>query len=135
MRELIQINKVLFSTIGGILGAIFGDVDGMLYALLIFIVMDYLTGIMAAIIQKELSSQIGFKGIFKKVVLLFLVAIAHTIDTHVLKYGGAIRATVIFFYLSNEGLSIIENAVRIGLPIPEKLKELLARLKDGGDAE
>lgn len=132
MRELIQISKVLFSTIGGILGAIFGDVDGMLYALLIFIVMDYLTGIMAAIIQKQLSSQICFKGIFKKVVLLFLVAVAHIIDTHVLKHGGAIRATVIFFYLSNEGLSIIENTVRIGLPIPEKLKELLARLKDGG---
>lgn len=132
MREIVKMCQFLFSTIGGLIGAIVGDVDGLLLALLAFIILDYLTGLMAAVVQKQLSSQIGFKGIFKKIVLLFLVALAHLIDTQVLKHGGPIRATVIFFYLSNEGLSILENAVRIGLPIPEKLQSILKMLKDGG---
>lgn len=132
MRELLTVNKVLFSTIGGLIGALFGDVDGILYTLLLFIVADYVTGMMAAVVEKQLSSRIGFKGIFKKIVLLFLISIAHAVDRHVLKHGGAIRTMVIFFYLSNEGLSILENAVRIGLPIPEKLRDILKRLKDGG---
>lgn len=132
MRELLMMNKVLFSNIGCLIGSLFGDVDGILYTLLLFIVADYVTGLMAAVTENQLSSQVGFKGILKKVVLLVLVAVAHSIDMHVLKLGGAIRNTVIFFYLSNEGLSILENAVRIGLPIPEKLRDLLKSLKDGG---
>ena len=125
MRELVTANKVLFSTIGGLLGSIFGEVNGFLFALLVFITIDYLTGIMAAVVEKNLSSAIGFKGLFKKVVLLFLVAIGQIIDNHILKQGGIVRTTIIFFYLSNEGLSIIENASRIGLPVPEKLKMVL----------
>lgn len=132
MRELLMMNKVLFSNIGCLIGSLFGDVDGILYTLLLFIVADYVTGLMAAVTENQLSSQVGFKGILKKVVLLVLVAVAHSIDMHVLKLGGAIRNTVIFFYLSNEDLSILENAVRIGLPIPEKLRDLLKSLKDGG---
>ncbi|MEY8459024.1 phage holin family protein [Lactococcus ileimucosae] len=124
--------KIVCSTVGGFIGSIFGELDGVLYALLIFLVIDYITGVMAAVVEKKLSSSIGFKGIFKKIVLVFLVSVAHIIDTNILKYGGVIRTTVIFFYLSNEGLSILENAVRIGLPIPEKLKELLKHIKDGG---
>ncbi|ELY5747898.1 phage holin family protein [Streptococcus iniae] len=129
MRELVTANKVLFSTIGGLLGSIFGEVNGFLFALLVFITIDYLTGIMAAVVEKNLSSAIGFKGLFKKVVLLFLVAIGQIIDNHILKQGGIVRTTIIFFYLSNEGLSIIENASRIGLPVPEKLKMVLKQLK------
>ncbi|HFE2148713.1 TPA: holin family protein [Streptococcus agalactiae] len=125
MKELLATNKVLFSAIGGLIGSIFGEVDGFLFALMVFISIDYITGLMAAAVEKRLASNIGFKGIFKKIAILFLVSVGHLIDTEIIKQGGAIRTMVIFFYLSNEGLSILENAVRIGLPIPEKLQALL----------
>ncbi|HGC8648153.1 TPA: holin family protein, partial [Streptococcus agalactiae] len=125
MKELLATNKVLFSAIGGLIGSIFGEVDGFFFALMIFIAIDYITGLMAAAVEKRLASNIGFKGIFKKIAILFLVSVGHLIDTEIIKQGGAIRTMVIFFYLSNEGLSILENAVRIGLPIPEKLQALL----------
>ncbi|RGY87154.1 holin [Streptococcus anginosus] len=124
MKELLATNKVLFSAIGGLIGSIFGEVDGFFFALMIFIAIDYITGLMAAAVEKRLASNIGFKGIFKKIAILFLVSVGHLIDTEIIKQGGAIRTMVIFFYLSNEGLSILENAVRIGLPIPEKLQAL-----------
>ena len=130
MKELLATNKVLFSAIGGFIGSIFGEVDGVLYALFIFLIIDYVTGVFAAVVQKKLSSSIGFKGIFKKIAILFLVSVGHLIDTEIIKQGGAIRTMVIFFYLSNEGLSILENAVRIGLPIPEKLQALLRQFNE-----
>lgn len=131
MKELLATNKVLFSAIGGLIGSIFGEVDGFLFALMVFISIDYITGLMAAAIKKRLASNIGFKGIFKKIVLLYLVAVGQIIDEHVLKQGGMVRTAIIFYYLSNEGLSIIENAARIGLPVPEKLKDVLKQLKQG----
>ncbi|HEM5138968.1 TPA: phage holin family protein [Streptococcus suis] len=130
MRELLTANKVLFSAIGGIIGSIFGELDGFLYALLVFMVIDYLTGIMAAILEKNLSSSIGKKGIFKKVMIIFLVAMAHMIDLHLVKQGGAVRTAVIFFYFSNEGLSILENATRLGLPIPARIRIVLRQLQE-----
>ncbi|CNC83003.1 TPA: holin family protein [Streptococcus agalactiae] len=130
MKELLATNKVLFSAIGGLIGSIFGEVDGFFFALMIFIAIDYITGLMAAAVEKRLASNIGFKGIFKKIVILFLVSVGHLIDTEIIKQGGAIRTMVIFFYLSNEGLSILENAVRIGLPIPEKLQALLKQFNE-----
>ncbi|ESV55797.1 hypothetical protein SAG0136_11505 [Streptococcus agalactiae LMG 14747] len=130
MRELLTANKVLFSAIGGIIGSIFGELDGFLYALLVFMVIDYLTGIMAAILEKNLSSSIGKKGIFKKVMIIFLVAMAHMIDLHLVKKGGAVRTAVIFFYFSNEGLSILENATRLGLPIPARIRNVLRQLQE-----
>lgn len=135
MKELLATNKVLFSAIGGLIGSIFGEVDGFFFALMIFIAIDYITGLMAAAVEKRLASNIGFKGIFKKIAILFLVSVGHLIDTEiikqgVIKQGGAIRTMVIFFYLSNEGLSILENAVRIGLPIPEKLQALLKQFNE-----
>lgn len=130
MKELVTLNKVLFATVGGLVGSLFGEVDGILYALLVFISIDYLTGIFAAIVEKRLSSSIGFRGIFKKIVILFLVTIGYLIDTAIIKQGGTIRTMVIFFYLSNEGLSILENAVRIGLPIPNKLQTLLKQFNE-----
>ncbi|HEL1838369.1 TPA: phage holin family protein [Streptococcus suis] len=133
MKELVTINKVLFTTIGGLVGSLFGELDGILYALLIFIIIDYMTGLFAAILEKNLSSAVGFRGIFKKVVILFLVALGHLIDTKIIHHGGAVRTMVIFFYLSNEGVSIIENAVRIGLPIPEKLQSILHQIHDKGE--
>lgn len=130
MKELLTTNKVLFSAIGGLIGSIFGEVDGFLFALMVFISIDYITGLMAAAVEKRLASNIGFKGIFKKIAILFLVSVGHLIDTEIIKQGGAIRTMVIFFYLSNEGLSILENAVRIGLPIPEKLQALLKQFNE-----
>lgn len=128
MKELLTLNKILFSMIGGLIGSLFGELDGILYALLVFIIIDYLTGIFAAVVEKQLSSSIGFRGIFKKIAILFLVSLGHLIDTAIIKQGGTIRTMVIFFYLSNEGLSILENTVRIGLPIPEKLQAILKQI-------
>lgn len=130
MKELLTLNKILFSMIGGLIGSLFGELDGILYALLVFIIIDYLTGIFAAIVEKQLSSSIGFRGIFKKIAILFLVSLGHMIDTSIIKQGGTIRTMVIFFYLSNEGLSILENTVRIGLPIPEKLQAILKQINE-----
>lgn len=130
MKGLQTLNKVLFSTLGGLIGTHFGEVDGVLYALFIFLIIDYVTGVFAAIVEKNLSSSLGFRGIFKKVAILFLVSVGHLIDTEIIKQGGAIRTRVIFFYLSNEGLSILENTVRIGLPIPEKLRALLKQFNE-----
>ncbi|MFX3850328.1 holin family protein [Streptococcus suis] len=130
MKELLTLNKILFSMIGGLIGSLFGELDGILYALLVFIIIDYLTGIFAAVVEQQLSSSIGFRGIFKKIAILFLVSIGHLIDTAIIKQGGTIRTMVIFFYLSNEGLSILENTVRIGLPIPEKLQAILKQINE-----
>ena len=95
-------------------------------------VIDYITGVMVAVLEKKLSSDIGFKGIFRKVLIFMLVGIGHIIDCYIIEKGGAIMTAVIFFYLSNEGLSILENAALVGLPIPEKLKGILLELKEDG---
>ena len=133
MKDILNFIKVVFIAIGGYLGYVLGGHDSFLYALIAFVVIDYLTGVMLAIIKKEVSSEIGFKGIFKKVMIFLMVAIGHTIDAYLIKNGGAIRTAVIFFYISNEGISILENSASIGLPIPEKLKDVLIQLKDGDE--
>lgn len=130
MKDIFNLIKVGFTAIGGYLGYILGGHDSFLYALIAFVVIDYLTGIMLAIIRKEVSSEIGFRGIFKKVMIFLMVAIGHTIDAYLIGNGGAIRTAVIFFYISNEGISILENSANIGLPIPEKLKNILVQLKE-----
>lgn len=135
MKGLIEIMQITFTVIGGWLGWFLGGYDGFLYVLIAFVVIDYLMGVMCAILEKHLSSDIGARGIFKKVIIFSLVAIAHIIDQNIIGDGSAIRTAVIFFYLSNEGISIIENATRIGLPVPEKFKEILEQLKDGGDKD
>ena len=123
-----------FGTIGGFLGwflgaeSLCGNLDGFLYALIIFVMCDYITGIMRAIIDKKLSSTIGFKGIFRKVLIFALVGIANILDVYILGQGEVLRTAVIFFYLSNEGISLLENAGYLGLPIPEKLKDILIQL-------
>lgn len=130
MKDLINSIQLIFTALGGWLGWILGGVDGFLYALITFVVIDYITGLMAAFIEKKLSSEVGFKGIFKKVLIFLLVAVANIIDQNLIGTGSAIRTAVIFFYLSNEGISIIENSSRIGLTIPEKLKNVLEQLKE-----
>lgn len=112
-----------------------GGFDGFLYALVALMVADYITGVMCAIVDKTLSSEVGFRGIFKKVLIFILVGIGHIIDTHLIGDGSVLRTAIIFFYCSNEGVSMLENAARLGLPIPEKLKDILAQLHNKGGNE
>jgi len=136
MKEIWSWIQAAFAGLGGWLGWVLGGVDGFLYALIAFVAVDYLTGVLCAIADKKLSSEIGAKGIFKKVLIFVMVGVAHILDTQVL--GGnssALRTAVIFFYLSNEGLSLLENAAHIGLPIPEKLKDVLVQLHNRDEKE
>ena len=135
MREIWNWTQLSLAALGGFLGWFLGGVDGFLYALVAFIATDYITGVMCAIVERVLSSEIGYRGIFKKVLIFALVGIAHIIDQNINGDGSVIRTAVIFFYLSNEGISIIENATRLGLPIPEKLRDVLEQLKGGGDKD
>ena len=120
------------TVIGGWLGYFLGGLDGLMIALVVFVILDYVTGIMCAIADKKLSSAVGFKGICRKVLIFVLVGIGNLVDVYVLGEGGALRTAVIFFYLSNEGISFLENAGHLGLPIPEKLKDVLEQLHDKG---
>jgi toxin secretion/phage lysis holin len=120
--------QIAITALGGWLGYFVGGWDGMMIALVVFMVLDYITGLMCAIADKKLSSAVGFKGISKKVFIMVLVGVAHIIDTYVVGSGSALRGAIICFYLSNEGLSLLENAAHIGLPIPNKLKDTLAQL-------
>lgn len=128
MKNVISTIQLLFTALGGYLGWFLGGLDGFMYALIAFVVIDYLTGLMVAVLEKKLSSEIGFRGIFKKVLIFILVGIGHIIDVNVIQNGSIIRTAVIFFYLSNEGISILENSAKIGLPIPKKLKDVLKQI-------
>lgn len=135
MKDIIHTLQLAFTAIGGYIGWFLGGYDGLVLALVAFVVIDYITGLMVAVIEKKLSSEIGFRGIFKKVLIFSLVGIGHIIDYYLIEKGSAVRTAVIFFYLSNEGLSIMENAARVGLPIPEKLKSVLLNLKEDKEGQ
>ena len=122
--------QAVITVIGGWLGYFLGGLDGLMIALVIFVVLDYVTGIMCAIADKKLSSSVGFKGICRKVLIFLLVGVAHIVDLHVVGSGSVLRGAVVCFYLSNEGVSMLENAAHLGLPIPEKLKAILEQLHD-----
>jgi len=115
---------------GVYLGWFLGGFDGLMHTLVIFVVIDYITGVMTAIVRKEVSSEVGAKGIFKKVMIFMLVGIAHITDIHVIETGSALRTAVICFYLSNEAFSILENVALMGLPVPEKLKQILSKIEE-----
>lgn len=127
--------QMAFSASGGFMGYLLGGMDGFLYALIAFVVIDYITGLMVAAIQKKVSSEVGFKGICKKVLIFILVGVANIVDKQIIGNGSAIRTAVIFFYLSNEGISILENTALIGLPVPQKLRDVLEQLKGPADKE
>ena len=135
MKEFWNTIQLIFSAVGGWLGYFLGGCDGLLYALIAFVVIDYITGVMCAIINWELSSAVGFKGIFRKVLIFLLVGIANIIDVQVIGTGAVLRTAVIFFYISNEGVSLLENAGHLGLPIPEKIKTVLEQLHDRAEKE
>ena len=135
MKEFWKTIQEVFAGSGGWLGWLLGGWVGLLYALLAFVVIDYITGIMCALVDKKLSSEVGFKGIFKKVLIFALVGVGHILDTRIIGAGSVLRTAVIFFYLSNEGVSLLENAAYLGLPIPQKLKSVLEQLHDRSEKE
>ena len=128
---LIMVQSVLFVVGRGIIGVVLGGWDGLLSALVLFMVVEYLTQILIAVLNKKMSGEIGFCGIAKKMSIFFLVAMGNVIDVLIFQNENIIRTAVIFFYLSNEGITILENVETLGLPIPHKLKNILGQLKDG----
>lgn len=134
-KEKWKMGRAIFACIGGWIGWFLGGIDGLMYALIAFILVDYITGVTAAAVKRELSSEVGAKGIAKKVGELLLVGIGNVLDKQILKQGAAMRTLVIFFYVANEGLSILENLGRIGVPIPKPLKDFLKKLKDDNNGK
>lgn len=135
MKEFWTTIQVIFTGVGGWLGWFLGGCDGLLYALVLFVVVDYITGVMCAAADHKLSSEVGFKGICRKVLIFLLVGIGHVLDAQIIGTGSVLRTAVIFFYLSNEGVSLLENAGHLGLPIPEKLKVVLEQLHDRAEKD
>ncbi len=130
MKEFWNTMQALFVAVGGWLGWFLGGCDGLLYALIAFAVVDYITGVMCAIADKRLTSKVGFKGICRKVLMFLLVGVANILDVQVIGTGSMLRTAIIFFYISNEGVSLLENSAQLGLPIPQKMKDVLEQLHD-----
>ena len=135
MKEFWNAVQFMFAAVGGWLGYFLGGCDGLLYALLAFVAIDYLTGVMCAINDKTLSSEVGFRGICRKVLIFLMVGIANILDVHVIRTGSVLRTAAIFFYISNEGISFLENAAHLGLPVPKKIKAVLEQLHDRADSD
>lgn len=146
MKSIWHIIQAALAAVGGWIGAALGGADGLLYALIAFVCIDYITGVLCAVADRRLSSAVGFRGIAKKVLIFLLVAVANIIDAAVIGAGSVLRTAVIFFYLSNEGVSLLENAAHLGLPVPARLRMVLEQLheraekereddKEGGDDE
>ena len=135
MKEFWNIIQTVFTGVGGWLGWFLGGCDGLLYALVLFVVVDYITGVMCAAVDHKLSSEVGFVGICRKVLIFLLVGIGHILDAQIIGTGSVLRTAVIFCCLSNEGVSLVENAGHLGLPIPDKLKIVLEQLHDRAEKE
>lgn len=135
MKEFWNIIQTVFAALGGWIGYFLGGCDGLLIALIVFITIDYVTGLICAISDHKLSSEVGFQGIAKKIMIILLVGVAHLLDKYVFGEVGVVRTAVIFYYISNEGISVLENASHLGLPIPQKLKKVLQQLHDRGDGD
>ena len=130
MKEFWNTVQCVFTAVGGWLGYFLGGCDGLLIALVMFAVVDYITGVMCAIAGQKLSSEVGFRGICRKELIFILVGIANILDVNVIGTGSVLRTAVIFFYISNEGVSLLENAAHLGLPVPTKIKDVLEQLHD-----
>lgn len=128
MKEFWNMIQAVFTMVGGWLGYFLGGCDGLLFALVVFVAMDYITGVMCAAADQKLSSEVGFKGICRKVLIFMMAGIANVLDVQIIGNGSVLRTAVIFFYLSNEGVSLLENAGHLGLPIPSRLKAVLEQL-------
>lgn len=135
MKEFWNTIQLVITAIGGWLGYFLGGCDGLLFALMAFVVIDYITGVMCAINDRKLSSEVGFRGICRKVLIFLLVGVANILDVQVIGTGSVLRTAVIFFYLSNEGVSLLENAAHLGLPVPDAIKTVLEQLHDRSEKE
>ena len=135
MKEFWNGIQLVFAVIGGCLGWFLGECDGLMYALIAFVIADYVTGVMCAVSDKRLSSEVGFKGICRKVLIFVLVGMANILDMHVIGTGCVLRTAVLFFYISNEGVSVLENAGHLGLPIPARLLNVLEQLHEDAEQE
>ena len=135
MKDFWNVIQLIFSALGGWLGYFLGGCDGLLYTLLAFTAMDYITGVMCAVNDKTLSSEVGFRGICRKVLIFMLVGIANILDADVVGTGSVLRTAVIFFYISNEGVSLLANAAHLGLSVPEKIKVVLEQLHNRAEKE
>ena len=133
MKRVWAMIQIVLAAVGGSVGWFLGGCDGLLRALVVFIAVDYATGVMCAVADHRLSSEIGFRGICRKVLMFVLVGVGHVIDESVIGNGSMLRTAVLFFYLSNEGISLLENAAHLGLPVPERLKDVLEQLHDRAD--
>ena len=133
MKDFWNVIQLIFSALGGWLGYFLGGCDGLLYTLLAFTAMDYITGVMCAVNDKTLSSEVGFRGICRKVLIFMLVGIANILDADVVGTGSVLRTAVI--YISNEGVSLLENAAHLGLSVPEKIKVVLEQLHNRAEKE
>ncbi len=133
MEKVLDGCKIGIACMGGVLGWLFGGFDSLIYALIAFVALDYGTGVLVAIREKTVSSEIGFHGICKKVMIFTLVALGHVIDEYVIGTGSSLRTMLIMFYLSNEGISVIENASKMGVPVPDKIKVILQQLNKDND--
>ncbi len=131
-------DKILDCTaaaLGAVVGFLYGEVTGLFWAMIAFMAVDYITGVLVAVINKNLSSEIGFKGLVKKLLILVFVAMGHIMDTYVIGSGSALMSAVMLFFLANEGVSIIENAVGLGMPVPKKLRDVLEQLKQESEGD
>ena len=135
MKEFWNGIQLVFAVIGGWLGWFLGECDGLMYALIAFVIADYVTGVMCAVSDKQLSSEVGFKGICRKVLIFVLVGMANILDMHVIGTGCVVRTAVLFFYISNEGVSVLENAGHLGLPVPARLLNVLEQLHEDAEQE
>ena len=135
MSKIQIIIDSIAGAVGAVLGFMYGEVTGLFWALIAFMALDYITGVVVAIIEKRLSSEVGFRGLTKKFLILVFVAVGHIADTYILGGTPAAMSAVMLFYMANEGISIIENAAALGLPVPKKLKDIMVQLKKESESE
>jgi toxin secretion/phage lysis holin len=135
MSKIQIIIDSIAGAVGAVLGFMYGEVTGLFWALIAFMALDYITGVVVAIIEKRLSSEVGFRGLAKKFLILVFVAVGHIADTYILGGTPAAMSAVMLFYIANEGISIIENAAALGLPVPKKLTNIMEQIKNKSESE
>ena len=122
--------KTVSGAVGAVIGFLYGEITWLFIAIIALMALDYITGILCGIAAKALSSETGFRGLVKKLMILVIIAVGHLVDNYIIGAGSALMTAVILFFAANEGISILENAAKLGLPIPQKLKEILDQLKE-----
>ena len=130
-----KIGNLLIFGFGNVAGFLWGEMDGLFHALIALVCLDYLSGVISAFYHKELSSDIGFRGVCKKILLFLIVAVAHIVDSVVLDGPSILRTATIFLFIANEGISLLENASELGVPVPNKLLNALQQLKLKSDSK